>query len=77
MRQVRYLRLEAIDGTGDNSHDAYACAAEFRVYADAQSMERLTMSASVSDPVGGTVEVSAGAVLPGDYATFNAGAGRG
>ena len=30
------------------------------------------MSASVSDPVGGTVEVSAGAVLPGDNATFTA-----
>lgn len=70
--EARYLRFEAIDGTGDKSHDAYACAAEFRVYADTQSIERLTMSAGASDPDGGTVEVSAGAVLPGDDVTFTA-----
>ena len=75
--QARYLRFVAIDGTGDNSHDAYACAAEFRVYRDAQSMDRLTMSAAVSDPAGGTAEVSERVVLPGENVTFTAAANSG
>lgn len=70
--EARHLRFVAIDGTGDNSHDAYACAAEFRVYKDAQSMDRLTMGAKVSDPAGGTAEVSERAVLPGEEVTFTA-----
>lgn len=70
--EARYLRFVAIDGTGDNSHGAYACAAEFGVYTDAQSMTRLTMSAQTADAQGGAATVSAGEVLPGESVTFTA-----
>lgn len=70
--EARYLKFVAIDGTGDNSHDAYACAAEFRIYRDAQGISRLRMSALTENEEAGTASVSAESVRPGESVTFTA-----